>query len=51
MVIHGKGKGVLKAEIIDYLRKEKELGDYNIDFLDASFAEYGYGGATEINIY
>ncbi|MCH2234891.1 MAG: Smr/MutS family protein [Crocinitomicaceae bacterium] len=51
VVIHGKGKGVLKAEIIDYLRKEKELGDYNIDFLDASFAEYGYGGATEINIY
>ena len=51
VVIHGKGKGVLKAEIADFLRKQQEQSDHKIEFLDASFWEYGYGGATEINIY
>ena len=44
IVIHGKGKGVLKAEII------KELNEFYPEFKyqDASFYEFGYNGATEI---
>ena len=44
IVIHGKGKGVLKEEIL------KELNDDFPEFkyYDASFKEYGYKGATEI---
>ena len=43
--IHGKGKGVLKAEIA------KELYEHypELSYQDASFNEFGYGGATEIN--
>lgn len=42
--IHGKGTGVLKAELANL------LSDYdNISFKDADFREYG-GGATEVYI-
>jgi DNA-nicking Smr family endonuclease len=44
IVIHGKGKGVLKREIsIELYQNYPELIQQ-----DASFNEYGYGGATEI---
>ena len=44
IVIHGKGKGVLKREIsIELYQNYPELIHQ-----DASFNEYGYGGATEI---
>ncbi len=44
IVIHGKGKGVLKAEI------NRELDEFYSEFKyhDASFQEFGYNGATEI---
>ncbi len=47
IVIHGKGKGVLKAEIVN------ELNEYYPEFQyhDASFHEFGYNGATEIILY
>ena len=47
IVIHGKGKGVLKAEIVN------ELNEFYPDFQynDASFQEFGYNGATEIILY
>jgi len=43
--IHGVGQGVLRAEI------RKMLYQYypHCEFLDASYAEYGYG-ATEVRI-
>ena len=46
-MIHGKGKGVLKAEIVN------ELNEYYPEFQyhDASFQEFGYNGATEIILY
>ena len=44
IVIHGKGKGVLKREIaIELYQNYPEL-----IYQDASFNEFGYGGATEI---
>ena len=47
IVIHGKGKGVLKAEIT------KELNEFYPEFKhhDASFHEFGYNGATEIILH
>jgi len=46
IVIHGKGKGVLKAEIT------RELNEFYPEFKyhDASFQEFGYNGATEITL-
>lgn len=44
IVIHGKGKGVLKREISIELYQNYP----DITYQDASFNEYGYGGATEI---
>jgi DNA-nicking Smr family endonuclease len=48
VIIHGKGEGVLKAEIYSYLIKLKNLHEMNLEFHDASYSEYGMGGATEI---
>ena len=47
IVVHGKGKGVLKAEIT------KELNEFYPEFQyhDASFQEFGYNGATEIILH
>jgi hypothetical protein len=44
VVIHGKGQGILKTEIINYLAT---LDD--ISYKDADYRTYGYG-ATEIII-
>ncbi len=46
IVIHGKGKGVLKQEILNELNDEYP----ELKYYDASFKEYGYKGATEILI-
>jgi dsDNA-specific endonuclease/ATPase MutS2 len=48
VLIHGKGQGVLKTEIYQFLNNLKFQNGYNLMFHDASFAEYGFGGATEI---
>ena len=48
VLIHGKGEGVLKSEIISYLRKLKNYHDLNIEFFEAPYSEYGMGGATEV---
>ena len=46
IVIHGKGKGVLKDEISIELRENFP----ELSFNDASYSEFGYEGATEILI-
>ena len=48
VIIHGKGEGVLKSEIISYLSKLKNHHDFNIEFFEAPYTEYGMGGATEV---
>lgn len=48
VLIHGKGEGVLKAEIHAYLRRLKNDQSIELEFHDAAFTEYGMGGATEI---
>lgn len=44
IVIHGFGKGILRDELHTFLR-----GQEGVDFLDASYTEYGHG-ATQIEI-
>jgi DNA-nicking Smr family endonuclease len=44
IVIHGFGKGVLRDELHTFLK-----GQEGVDFLDASYIEYGHG-ATQIEI-
>ena len=46
IVIHGKGKGVLKEEISNELKENFP----ELSFNDASFQEFGFEGATEILI-
>lgn len=41
VIIHGVGKGVLKAEICHFLE-----GQMNIEFYDADYREYGKGATT-----
>lgn len=48
VVIHGKGKGVLKEEIRNYCYKLKQDNDVRLEFVDADYSNYGMGGATEI---
>lgn len=48
ILIHGKGEGVLKAEIYHYLTRLSAETGLDIDFRDASSLEYGKGGATEV---
>lgn len=45
IIIHGVGKGVLKAEVIDFLKDQE-----NITYYDADYGEYGKG-ATEVKIF
>ncbi|HYG53215.1 MAG TPA: Smr/MutS family protein, partial [Flavobacteriales bacterium] len=45
IVIHGKGEGVLKSELLRELMKYE-----NVEFLDGSYLDYGIG-ATEIRIH
>lgn len=51
VLIHGKGEGVLKAEIHLFLNKLKNLNGVNLVYHDASFSEYGMGGATEVEFF
>lgn len=44
ILIHGKGNGRLEGELLDILRKEK-----NLEFFDADFKRYK-GGATEVRL-
>ena len=44
--IHGKGEGVLRAEIEKLLKKKY----YKCTYQDASFQQYGFG-ATQVTIY
>lgn len=44
IVIHGFGKGILRDELHTFLR-----GQEGVDFLDASYTEYGHG-ATQVEI-
>jgi hypothetical protein len=48
VLIHGKGEGVLKAEIHSFLNKLRHHNHVHLEYHDASFAEYGFGGATEV---
>jgi dsDNA-specific endonuclease/ATPase MutS2 len=45
IIIHGKGEGVLRAEVRNWLN-----GFDNVEYLDASYMEYG-AGATEVKIW
>lgn len=48
VLIHGKGEGVLKSEIHRYLNKLAKEQGISLIYHDASFREYGIGGATEV---
>jgi len=48
VLIHGKGEGVLKAEIHTFLHNLSAHHEVEIEYHDASYHEYGMGGATEI---
>jgi hypothetical protein len=48
ILIHGKGEGVLKSEIHYYLNQLSNTAGRHFVFHDASFTEYGHGGATEV---
>ncbi|MEX1001375.1 MAG: Smr/MutS family protein [Crocinitomicaceae bacterium] len=51
VIIHGKGEGVLKSEIHSFLHKLRDWDGVKLDYHDASFAEYGISGATEVIFY
>jgi len=51
VLIHGKGEGVLKTEIHLYLNRLNSSQGIKLDFRDASYHEYGVGGATEVIFY
>lgn len=48
VLIHGKGEGVLKSEIHSFLNKLRNYNGVNLEYHDASYSEYGMGGATEV---
>lgn len=51
VLIHGKGEGVLKSEIHQYLDRLSNSSHVQLDYNDASYREYGMGGATEVTFY
>ncbi len=51
VVIHGKGEGVLKSEIHQYLDHLSNSSGIQLDYYDAPYSEYGMGGATTISFY
>lgn len=48
VVIHGKGEGILKAEIHLFLNRIQKDGAIQLSYNEADLNEYGAGGATEI---
>ena len=48
VIIHGKGEGVLKAEIHTFLNKLRNFNAVNLEYHDGPYHEYGMGGATEV---
>lgn len=48
VLIHGKGEGILKAEIHLYLNKMKTEMAIKLSYHDAPYTDYGVGGATEV---
>ncbi|MBD3636646.1 MAG: Smr/MutS family protein [Crocinitomicaceae bacterium] len=48
VLIHGKGEGVLKAEIHQFLNNLRNLNGVALEYHDAPYVEYGMGGATEV---
>lgn len=48
VLIHGKGEGILKAEIHLYLNKLKSDFAIKLSYHDAPYNDYGMGGATEV---
>jgi dsDNA-specific endonuclease/ATPase MutS2 len=51
VLIHGKGEGVLKAEIHTFLHNISAHHEVQMEYHDAPYHEYGMGGATEILFY
>lgn len=51
VLIHGKGEGILKAEIHLYLNRLKSDFAIKLSYGDAPYYEYGVGGATEVIFY
>jgi len=48
VLIHGKGEGVLKHEIYNYLDRLENTKHIKIEYNDASYSSYGKDGATEV---
>lgn len=48
VLIHGKGEGVLKHEIYNYLDRLENTKHIRIEYNDASYTNYGKDGATEV---
>jgi DNA-nicking Smr family endonuclease len=47
-IIHGKGQGVLKAEVHTFLRNLRLENGVELDYHDAPYPDFGKGGATEV---
>lgn len=47
-IIHGKGEGVLRSEVHEFLDKLRTENEISLSYHDASFQEFGFGGATEV---
>ncbi len=48
VLIHGKGEGVLKHEIYNYLDRLENTRHIKFEYNDASYTNYGKDGATEV---
>lgn len=51
VLIHGKGQGVLKSEIHQYLDRLSNNSGIQLEYHDAPFSRYGVGGATQVLFY
>jgi hypothetical protein len=51
VLIHGKGEGVLKGEIRQYLNGIEDSSPIRVDYHDANYQRYGIGGATEVVLF